>query len=106
MINNDILKTEIKAWKLEKHVSYVLFIELNNIIEAVISIFGKKLNREDAINDCWIFTLLLLPKVKLKMNISSYIFTSLRHYMSDLKGIQQRHTYKSIDDIPEPESKK
>ena len=105
-MNNNILKAEIRAWKHEKHISSILYVELNRIVEAVVSTFGKKLDREDAINDCWIFVLLLLPKVKLRMNISSYIFTSLRHYISDLKNIKIRHTYKSIDDIPEMEDKR
>ncbi len=75
------------------------------IIEAVVSTYGADLDREETIQECWLFLVKLIPKIKLKGNISAYAFTCLRNYISDIREVKIKYTYTSLDSIGEIEDK-
>lgn len=101
MLNKKIVVTEIKVYKKTKVWSSVLFCYFNEIIEAVISNHGADLDRAEAIQECWLFLIKLIPKIKLKGNIGAYTYTSLRHYVSDIRENKFKHQMISLEDVKE-----
>jgi hypothetical protein len=79
MFNLEELTRDLIKWKKTKVMSHTLVNTLQSFIEVQVSAFGGGLEREDLIQQLWCFTIKLLPKVNIKMNIHSYILTSLKH---------------------------
>jgi hypothetical protein len=106
MINKKILETEIRIYRKTKIWTHLLQNYFQAIVEAVVSNYGADLDREETIQECWLFLMKLIPKIKIKGNkgnkggnIGSYTYTSLRHYVSDIREVKFKHTYVSLDAI-------
>ncbi len=101
-IKKKIIETEIRVLKKTKAWSSVLQTYFTEIIEAVVSNHAADLDRNETIQECWLFVVKLIPKIKLKGNIGAYTYTCLRNYVGDIREIKIKHTYVSLEDIKEP----
>jgi DNA-directed RNA polymerase specialized sigma24 family protein len=104
-MNKVSITAEIKIFKKTGVWSSLLFNYFERLIEAAVSNYGPDLDREDAIQESWIFILKIIPKAKLKANYGAYFFTCLRHFMGELRERKQRGEMVSLEDIPEPIAK-
>lgn len=102
LINKRILNQEIRVWKRSGEWSQILINYITEILEVCVSSVGADLEREAALQECWLFVIVVLKKVNTRKNSFAYLQTSVRHYVSELRVQKIRHLYIPLDSIQEP----
>jgi DNA-directed RNA polymerase specialized sigma24 family protein len=98
-MNKKILVAEIKILRKTKQWTTPLYMYFNEIVEAVVSTYGKDLEREEAIQESWALVIKLIPKIRLRENIGAYVYTCLRNYISDMREYKYKHKHVSLEDV-------